>query len=286
MTLAMRSQMPIRALRHVRKMSGGAKSHLIECDDGHFYVVKYAGNPQHRRILANELISSSLLKYLLISSPEAVVVELTSEFIERFPECAMQLGTQAVLPGPGRHFGSKYPGDPAFSRVYDFVPNDVLSQVHNLHEFVSALAFDKWMGNSDRRQSIFFRANVSEWLPRAEVNPRKVGFIAQMIDHGYAFNGPHWEFISSSVQGLYPQTMVYDSIRSFKDFQPTLDRIVHFPVQVLDEVRRRIPPEWLAGDEDRLERLLGDLMRRRGRVPDLVAESRLARVSPFANWPD
>jgi hypothetical protein len=40
--------MPIRALRMVRKMRGGAQAHLLECEDGNFYVVKFVNNPQHR----------------------------------------------------------------------------------------------------------------------------------------------------------------------------------------------------------------------------------------------
>jgi hypothetical protein len=88
------------------------------------------------------------------------------------------------------------------------------------------------------------------------------------------------------VQGLYTRKMVYNGVRSFRDFQPALDRIVHFPEHVVDEALRQVPPAWLDGDEDHLERLLGDLLRRRKRVPDLIAEARLAKVSPFANWPD
>ncbi len=35
-------------------MRGGAQSHLMRCDDGYYYVVKFQNNPQHRRILVNE----------------------------------------------------------------------------------------------------------------------------------------------------------------------------------------------------------------------------------------
>ena len=38
-------------------MRGGAQSHLIEADDGRFYIVKFQNNPQHRRILVNEWIA-------------------------------------------------------------------------------------------------------------------------------------------------------------------------------------------------------------------------------------
>jgi len=37
--------MPVNARRHVRRMRGGAQSHLIEAGDGHFYVVKFLNNP-------------------------------------------------------------------------------------------------------------------------------------------------------------------------------------------------------------------------------------------------
>jgi hypothetical protein len=43
--------MPLTAVRHVRKMRGGAQAHLLEADDGKWYVVKFRNNPQHRRDL-------------------------------------------------------------------------------------------------------------------------------------------------------------------------------------------------------------------------------------------
>ena len=52
--------MPLTAVRHVRKMRGGAQAHLLEADDGHWYVVKFRNNPQHRRVLVNEAICATL----------------------------------------------------------------------------------------------------------------------------------------------------------------------------------------------------------------------------------
>ncbi len=43
------------ATEQIRRMRGGAQSHLMRCSDGHYYVVKFQNNPQHRRILVNEL---------------------------------------------------------------------------------------------------------------------------------------------------------------------------------------------------------------------------------------
>lgn len=277
--------MPIRARRHIRKMRGGAQAHLIECDDSAYYVVKFASNPQHRRILPNEIVASVLLNYLQISAPETAVVEIQQEFVAEFPEASTQLGTRITPVQPGWHFGSKYPGDPGRVATYDFVPDQLLSQVANSREFLGALVFDKWMGNADARQAIFFRAPLQQWLPARQSSPRKTGFVALMIDHGYVFNGPHWEFVNSPVQGLYSRKTVYNQVYSLDDFQPWLDQVIHFPDHVIDTALRRTPAQWLEGDEDAFDRVLEDLYKRRKRVPDLIAETRRAKVNPFANWP-
>ena len=276
--------MPVEAIRLVRKMRGGAQAHLLECADGHFYVVKFLNNPQHRRILINEWIASVFLNYLQISAPAAAIVNLSAEFLESNPEVHIQLGTRHLGVEPGWHFGSRYPGDPAKVMVYDFLPYLLLDKVVNVAEFLGVLAFDKWMGNADARQSIFFRARLRQWSPSpAEQSPR-AGFVAHMMDHGYVFDGPHWIFPDSPLQGLYFRPSVYQHVRSWDDFQPWLDRVVHFPEEVVDEAQKQIPPHWLAEDAAALEAMLAKLMSRRKRVPDLIRESRRGRVNPFPEW--
>jgi hypothetical protein len=281
--------MPVEAIRLIRKMRGGAQAHLLECGDGHFYVVKFRNNPQHRRILINEWIASVFLNYLQISAPPAAIVNLSADFLESNPEVHIQLGSRHLAVEPGWHFGSRYPGDPAKVMVYDFLPDSLLGKVVNIGEFLGVLAFDKWMGNADARQSIFFRARLRQWPPSSaepshlEPAPR-AGFVAHMMDHGYVFNGPHWIFPESPLQGLYFRPSVYQNVRSFEDFEPWLDRVVHFPEEVVDEAQKQIPSEWLAEDSASLEEMLGKLMSRRKRVPDLIRESQRGRVNPFPEW--
>ena len=62
--------MPVNARHFIRKMRGGAQAHLLEADDGHYYIVKFPNNPQHRRILVNEWIAGEILSHLQISAPE------------------------------------------------------------------------------------------------------------------------------------------------------------------------------------------------------------------------
>jgi len=83
--------MKVHATRLIRKMRGAAQAHLLECDDGHFYVVKFRNNPQHKRTLVNEWIASSLLAYLQIATPEIALVNISAEFLGRCPDVHIQL---------------------------------------------------------------------------------------------------------------------------------------------------------------------------------------------------
>jgi hypothetical protein len=275
--------MPIDACRLIRKMRGGAQAHLMEAADGNFYVVKFLNNPQHRRILVNEWIASAFLKYLGIATPDVAMIRITEEFAAENPEVEIQTGRQRMPPVPGWHFGSRYPGDPLRQVVYDFLPDAVLERVENVADFRGALVFDKWVGNADSRQAIFFRARVQDWL--GSVPPsRKLGFIGQMVDNGFIFEGPHWRFPDSAIQGLYFRPLVYAGVRGPADFEPWLERIRNFPEEVVDQAVKQIPSAWLEGDEEQLDRLLDRLLARRKRVGDLVEGCRDAGVKPFPQW--
>ncbi len=276
--------MPLTAVRHVRKMRGGAQSHLLEADDGYYYVVKFLNNPQHRRILVNEVLAGTFLDYLKIAAPPTAAIEVSAAFLEANPEVHLTLGTRRIEIQPGWHFGSRHPGDPNRIAVYDFLPDVLLGGVANLEDFRAVLVFDKWVSNSDGRQSIFYRAMVRDQAARrAEPRPRPA-FVAQMIDHGFAFDGPNWGFPDAPLCGLYPRRQVYEGVRSLKDFEPWLELVTHFPEEVIDQAWKRIPPAWVEDDEDALTALLERLFERRKRVPDLIAACRTARGNPFPNW--
>lgn len=257
----------------------------MEAADGHHYVVKFSDNPQHRRVLVNEYAASILLSHLDIAQPEVRVIEITADFLREFPDVFIQLGSTRRPVTPGWHFGSRFPGNPITQAVYDILPDALMKKVVNPEDFLGVLAFDKWAGNSDSRQAIFFRARLAEWRPRSGANPLQVGFVAQMMDHGYLFDGPNWEFRDAPMFGLFFRQLVYESVRSLDDFSPWLDRIREFPADLMDRILREMPESWLPG-EDRaaLERLLETLLRRRRRVPELIEDCTRGRVNPFPNW--
>jgi hypothetical protein len=223
-------------------------------------------------------------EYLGISTPEPAMVRVTEEFLRANPNVYIQLGASRRAIETGWHFGSRYPGDPSRNVVYDFLPDSLLDKVENKNDFLGVLVFDKWMGNADSRQAVFFRARLREWLPGVGAHPLRLGFVAHMIDHGYVFEGPHWQLSDAPLQGLYFRTQVYAQVRGPDDFQPWLDRIANFPEEVVDQALKQIPPAWLEGDEAELWTLLERLMVRGRKVLDSLELSRMAKENPFPNW--
>jgi hypothetical protein len=277
--------MPVNARRFIRKMRGGAQAHLLEADDDNFYIVKFQNNPQHRRILVNEVIAGEILNHLQVYSPDYRFVRISREFLDRNRDVHMQTGTRRVEVEPGWHFGSRHPGNPDTMAIYDFIPDALLGQVANSEQFRAVLVFDRWVANADGRQAVFFRALLKDWLAAPGVPPRKLGFVTLMIDHGFAFNGPHWQFVDSPVQGLYFRSTVYDDVRSLESFQPWLDMIEHFPADIIDAAWKEIPRAWMdQEDETSLERMLEYLLLRRRRVPELLTDIHKQRPAAFPNW--
>ncbi len=270
----------VAAHRFVRRMRGGTQAHLIEADNGQFYVVKFSNNPQHRRVLINEAIGSVLLHHLGVSTPEPVLVSVTEEFLRENPDVSLQLPQGRTAVQPGQHYGSRYPGHPERQAVFDLVPDALLRNVENQGEFLGALVFDKWVANTDRRQAVFFRQQRDL---RASTAARRIPLRAMMIDHGEILNGGFWDFSAGPLHGLHPSPHAYDAAHTLLDFDPWLEKVASFPPALIDQVRKRIPADWVHADEHRLDCLLEALVRRRGRVPDLIQDCLLAKPSAFLN---
>ena len=63
-----------------------------------------------------------------------------------------------------------------------------------------------------------------------------------------------------------------------------MTRVLNFPDDVITKALRIMPPEWIAGDDKALNRLLEALLRRQSRIVDLMQDCRTARASLFPNW--
>jgi hypothetical protein len=265
-------------------MRGGSQAHLVEAADGHFYVVKFSNNPQSRRILINEWMASAILRNLGIATPEVAAINISGQFLAQNPDAYLELKSGRQSIEPGWHFGSRFPGPPGVSGVYDFVPDSLFAKVANITDFRGVLAFDKWLGNEDARQCIFFRAALEPLLQLQTTRGSQMGLVVQMIDHGGVFHGADWCFGASPIQGLYFRPIVYCGVHGFEDFEPWLTRIVNFPDHILIQAARELPRSWLKNEERALEALLAGLLRRRKSVPELISCAREDPANPFPNW--
>src|ERR1700675_4010829 len=88
----------LRALEQIRRMGGGAQSHLMPADTGSTYVVKFQNNPQHRRILVNELLGTRLAARLGLPTVPVEIVAVPEELIRLTPELAVELPGADPMP--------------------------------------------------------------------------------------------------------------------------------------------------------------------------------------------
>src|SRR5579859_5790676 len=80
------------AVQHVRRMRGGSQAHLLRASDGAFYVTKFQNNPQHIRVLANEMLATRLGLALGLPMPPVAVIEVCDWLIEHTPDLRISLG--------------------------------------------------------------------------------------------------------------------------------------------------------------------------------------------------
>jgi hypothetical protein len=275
------------AVEHVRRMRGGAQAQLMRCDDEAYYIVKFQNNPQHLRILANEMLATRLAARLGLCVPQVEVVEVRPEIIAYTPDLVIQLGLGRKPCAAGKQFGSQFPGHPARLTVHDFLPDEQLRAVRNLADFLGVLVFDKWTCNTNGRQAIYFRDPGGDADSADSIQGASTAgdYVAMMIDFGFCFNAGEWDFPDAPLRGLYARHRVYDGVAGMEAFEPWLARLENrITERVLGEEAAQIPPEWYGGDWDELERLLVRLYRRRERVRELIFSARNSGREPFPNW--
>jgi hypothetical protein len=253
-------------------------------DDEAYYIVKFTNNPQHRRILANEMLATRLAGRLGLSVPQIEVIEVRPELIAYTTELVVQLGTGRMLCSAGKQLGSRFPGHPAHVTVHDVLPGELMNKVANLSDFLGIFVFDKWTCNTDRRQAIFFR-EFDRKSSGLSSNPDTDGYTAMMIDQGSCFNGGEWNFPDAPLFGIAQYGHAYDDATGMDSFEPWIGRLERqITENVLREEALRIPSDWLGDDYAELERLLERLYTRRMRVRELIEATHKSNRNPFPRW--
>jgi hypothetical protein len=253
-------------------MRGGAQGHLMRCDDGNFYVVKFRNNPQHLRVLANEFLATRLAEHAGLPVPATEVVEVGKWLVDHTVELNIQLVHNTIPCQPGLQFGSRYVVSPLEGQVFDYLPVEALERVRNLETFAGILAMDKWTCNANGRQAAFWR------------KMREKKYTATFIDQGYCFNAGEWSFPDYALRGVYARNEVYKDVRGWPSFEPWLSRIESMDPEKIWEAAGEIPPDWYGGEWNELEELVRKLIERRVVVRQLILAFRDSLRRPFPEW--
>jgi hypothetical protein len=253
-------------------MRGCAQSHLLLASDGHPYVVKFQNNPQHIRVLANELLATLLALLIGLSAPPCEIVDVSPFLIDSSDELKLDLGNSIVPCRAGLQFGSRLVGGLMPGKAADYLPQEKLAEVTNLAEFAGILALDKWVCNSDGRQAVFTKQH------------RDKRYTASFIDQGYCFNAGEWRFIDAPLRGVYARNVVYSGVTGWDSFEPWLSRIQALDSEQLWCAAKTVPPQWYGEDNEAMEILIMKLLDRRERIPELITQFRYSSRTPFPNW--
>ena len=264
--------MAVLAVQQIRRMRGGAQGQLMLGADGHVYVVKFQNNPQHMRVLANELVATRLAAAAGLTVPEAELVEVSSWLIEHTPELEIDMGRTRERCRPGLQFGSRFAGGMMPGQVVDYLPEEQLVEVKNLGEFAGILALDKWTGNANGRQAVFTRKQ------------RERRYKAAFIDFGYCFHAGEWRFEDAPLRGVYYRNDVYREIAGWESFEPWLTRLETMPAETVWAAANEVPPEWYGGDLGEMEALVEKLLARRSRIRELIEAFGKSDRRPFLKW--
>jgi hypothetical protein len=262
----------VTAVQHIRRMRGGAQSHLMLGADENLYVVKFQNNPQHLRVLANELIATRLAEAAGLSVPVCEVIEVTEWLIENSPGLDMELARSRDKCRAGLQFGSRFVGGLMPGHVLDYLDEEILLEVRNLDEFAGMLALDKWTCNTNGRQAVFSKKS------------REKRYRTTFIDQGYCFNAGEWRWADSPLRGIFTRNCVYREVIGWESFEPWLGRIESMAAEKIWSIAETVPPEWYGGELPALELLMEQLIERQDRVRELIGEFRESDRRPFPKW--
>ncbi len=265
----------ILAVQHLRRMRGGSQSHLLRASDGGYYVTKFTNNPQHVRVLANEMFATRLGQWLGLPMPRVEIIDVSDWLISHTQELRIEIAGTVTSCSSGRQLASYYACNSFEGAIFDYLPEKLLEQVANLGDFARSLVLDKWTCNSDGRQAVFTCETM-----------RCRRHTATLIDQGYCFNAGEWNFPDAALRGTYAHSCVYKHVTNWEAFEPALTRAERMDINDIWRCASEIPEEWYEGDHGGLNRLVEALYKRRANIRDLITAFRRSLRNPFPNWTD
>lgn len=252
----------VQALEQIARLRGGSQAQVMRCSNGHYYVVKFANNPQGEKILFNELLAHRLAGLLQLPIPPCAIVDVPTDLIRLTENLHFETPTQRVPCRAGLAFGSQLRTNAFYAWKARGVP------IINTGDFLGMLILDKWTCNRDARQALLIS--------------RGRRFRLEMIDNGFCFGGNDWNFKEAPLGALFYDRSVYPQASEIGVFEPWLARLERqIDCSILLECARCIPKEWYADDWPTVMSLLRQLDERRLQVREMILKT-LVRIEEIA----
>lgn len=252
---------PLFATHVIKRMRGSSRSLLMLDQHTVPWVVKFCDNPQHSNIVINEFVATRIGRSMGLTIPrtEQIWVDehLTTSVKNWIPNSE---GTYRA----GLQLGSQYAGGLMPGLVLDILPEAQLSAITNLKEIAGVMVLDLWLANTDDRQAVYVRKNISK------------KYKAFWIDFGNCFRGATWGLEDCRVGYLASKWLAYSSC--WEQYEPWIQLVEEFSSESIKQIFEAIPTAWRAGREKELHALANGLSARRWELRSLLARCLANRV--------
>lgn len=225
----------VEAVELFRKLRGGSQSLLARGSDGRLYVLKMAGNPQGRTVLANEAFASMLCKRLGLPVADWAYVRVSDELLDANPHLWWELPEGSMRPQAGLAFGSVVIHQEDGTPANEILPSSWVGRLSNREDFAGMLLFDLWTGARDARQAVYTSAEGGRAVR------------AVFIDHGHCFGGPNGELLDETcwARAMHMHKPLYEGLLQQRRFQRWKLAIQDISTEEIQSYLGLIPQEWL-----------------------------------------
>jgi hypothetical protein len=259
----------VRVVKGVKDLGanrGATGSHIIQCDDGKTYVVKFAGQT---KVAVNEFVGQALAAAVGLPVPGASLVEVSSELVAS----SSDMRYRAIA--PGLHQGSEMVPDSLDLDGWRDRSSSEGTKLVNDWALPAAICHDNWILTVDRDRS---DNHLVQFLDG--------GFRYLLLDFTHGFTGPSWTADSleqaSYLRRLVPvHPVMAGAVTGPASIRPTLERIEALGDPQIEAIVGDVPPSWGLTEEEG-ECLVNFLKLRRGLLRSVLA----ANKRSFPNWVD
>ena len=241
-----------------RLSNGVTIPYVVWCSDGKSYVVKFPGNPQGKRTLVNEYVSSRICQILELPIMDFQLINVKKEnYI-----ASMKNDIQFL---DGTAFGTVYDPD-----ALPVLNPGLINKASNSYDAIKILIFDLLIGNGDRNKgNLMINSNSKKLI---------------MIDHTHVFSLqtiwdefqlPRFANEKFSIDNLnkFNYIVITESLDInelfYKELNKFINKVKNISEESINDILNDIPTDWEVSKNEKKE-LANYILSRFRRVNEIL----------------